>query len=77
MIIKILGAGCDKCDKSYDNAVKAAADLGIEVEIEKVEDLITMMKYGIMTTPGIVVDEKVVMVGRVPKVEEFKSMIRA
>lgn len=76
MIIKILGAGCDKCDKSYDNAVKAAADLGIEVEIEKVEDLITMMKYGIMTTPGIVVDEKVVMVGRVPKVEEFKSMIQ-
>ncbi|MBU5313740.1 TM0996/MTH895 family glutaredoxin-like protein [Tissierella carlieri] len=77
MIIKILGAGCDKCDKSYDNAVKAAADLGIEVKIEKVEDLITMMKYGIITTPGIVVDEKVVMVGRVPKVEEFKSMIRA
>lgn len=76
MIIKILGAGCDKCDKSYDNAVKAAADLGIEVKIEKVEDLITMMKYGIMTTPGIVVDEKVVMVGRVPKVEEFKSMIQ-
>ncbi|CAK7085535.1 thioredoxin family protein [Tissierella sp.] len=76
MIIKILGAGCDKCDKSYDNAVKAAADLGIEVEIEKVEDLITMMKYGIMTTPGIVVDEKVVMVGRIPKVEEFKSMIQ-
>ncbi|MDU5080295.1 thioredoxin family protein [Tissierella carlieri] len=76
MIIKILGAGCDKCDKSYDNAVKAAADLGIEVEIEKVEDLITMMKYGIMTTPGIVVDEKVIMVGRVPKVEEFKSMIQ-
>lgn len=76
MIIKILGAGCDKCDKSYDNAIKAIEELGIDAKVEKVEDLVTMMKYGIMTTPGIVIDEKVVMVGRIPKVEEFKSMIQ-
>ncbi|MDR7856825.1 thioredoxin family protein [Tissierella sp.] len=75
MIIKILGAGCDKCDKSYDNAIKAIGELGVDATVEKVEDLITMMKYGVMTTPGIVVDEKVVMVGRIPQVEDFKKML--
>lgn len=76
MIIKILGSGCDKCSTSYDNAIKAIEELGVDVTVEKVEDLITMMKYGVMTTPGIVVDEKVVMVGKVPKVEEWKKMIK-
>lgn len=77
MIIKILGAGCDKCDISYDNAMKAIAELKSEATVEKVEDLVTMMKYGVMSTPGIVVDEKVVMVGRIPEVKEFKDMIQS
>ena len=76
MIIKILGAGCDKCDISYDNATKAIAELGSKARVERVEDLVTMMKYGVMSTPGIVVDEKVVMVGRIPEVEEFKKIIQ-
>lgn len=76
MIIKILGAGCDKCEKAYDNANKAIEELGIEVTVEKVEDLVTMMKFGIMTTPGIVIDDKVIMVGKIPKVEEFKKIIK-
>jgi len=75
MVIKILGTGCDKCDKAYDNAKKAIADLGEDVVVEKVEDLVTMMKYGILTTPGIIVDEKVLMTGRIPKVEDFKEII--
>ena len=76
MIIKILGSGCDKCSRAYDNAIKAVEELGVDVTVEKVEDLITMMKYGVMTTPGIVIDENVVMVGKVPKVEEWKKMIK-
>lgn len=76
MIIKILGAGCDKCDKAYDNANKAIGELNMDVKVEKVEDLVTMMKFGIMTTPGIVIDDKVIMVGKIPKVEDFKKMIK-
>ena len=75
MIIKILGAGCDKCDTSHVNASKAIEELGGDIKIERVEDLITMMKYGVMSTPGIVIDEKVIMVGRIPEVQEFKDMI--
>ncbi|WP_409227658.1 thioredoxin family protein [Gudongella sp. SC589] len=75
MVIKILGTGCDKCDKSYANAQKAIDELGQEVQLEKVEDLVTMMKYGILTTPGIVVDEKVLTTGRIPSVEDFKRII--
>ena len=78
MIIKILGAGCDKCDTSHVNASRAIEEIGAAetIEIERVEDLITMMKYGVMSTPGIVIDEKVIMVGRIPEVEEFKDMIK-
>ena len=77
MIIKILGAGCDKCDTSHENASKAIEELGAgeKVEVQRVEDLVTMMKYGVMSTPGIVIDEKVIMVGRIPEVQEFKDMI--
>jgi len=76
MIIKILGAGCDKCDKSYDNAMKAIEELGSDATVEKVEDLVTMMKYGVMSTPGIVVDEKVIMIGKIPEVKDFKKIIK-
>jgi len=75
MIIKILGTGCDKCDKSYDNAISAIRELNIDAKVEKVTDLITMMKYGILSTPGIVIDDKVVMVGRVATVEDIKKHI--
>ncbi|MCR3956823.1 MAG: thioredoxin family protein [Gudongella sp.] len=75
MVIKILGTGCDKCDKAFDNAQKAVNELGESVVVEKVEDLVTMIKYGILTTPGIVVDEEVLATGRIPTVEDFKNII--
>ena len=77
MIIKILGAGCDKCDKAHNNALKAIEELGADVKVERIEDLVTMMKYGVMSTPGIVIDKKVVMVGRIPEVKEFKEIIES
>lgn len=76
MIIKILGTGCDKCDKSYDNAIRATKELGIEAKIEKVTDLVTMMKYGILSTPGIVINEKVVMTGRVATLDDYKRLLK-
>ena len=75
MVIKILGAGCDKCEKSYDNTMKAIEELGIEAEVVKVEDLVSMMKFGVMSTPGIVIDEKVVMVGKIPTVADMKKLL--
>jgi len=76
MIIKILGTGCDKCDKSYDNAILATKELGIEAKVEKVTDLVTMMKYGILSTPGIVINEKVVMTGRVATLDDYKRLLK-
>lgn len=75
VIIKILGAGCDKCEKSYNNTLKAIEELGVDASIQKVEDLVSMMKFGVMTTPGIVIDEKVVMVGKIPSVADMKKLL--
>lgn len=65
MNIKILGSGCKKCLALADNAKAAAEIAGIDVEIEKVTDIVAIAGYGVMSTPGLVVDEKVVASGRV------------
>jgi len=75
MIIKILGTGCSNCKKLEENAKKAVEELGVEAIIEKVTDIKEIMKYGVMKTPAIVVDEKVKAFGRVPKVEEIKKYL--
>jgi small redox-active disulfide protein 2 len=76
MIIKILGTGCAKCDKLEENAKQAVTELGIDATIEKVESLMEIMKYGVMTTPALVVDEKVKVVGKVPSCEEIKKFLK-
>lgn len=75
MIIKILGTGCSNCKRLEENAKKAVEELGVEATIEKVTDIKEIMKYGVMKTPAIVVDEKVKAFGRVPKVEEIKKYL--
>ncbi|PRR80456.1 thioredoxin family protein [Clostridium vincentii] len=75
MIIKILGTGCSNCKKLEANAKKAVEELGVDATIEKVTDIKEIMKYGVMKTPAIVVDEKVKAFGRVPKVEEIKKYL--
>ena len=57
MIIKILGTGCDKCDKLEENVKEAVKELGIEASVEKIEDLLEIVKYGVMTSPTLVIDE--------------------
>lgn len=64
MIIKVLGTGCAKCKKLEEEAVKAVEESGIEATIEKVTDLNQIMDYGVMMTPALVIDEKVVSTGR-------------
>lgn len=75
MIIKILGTGCDKCDKLEENVKEAVKELGIEASVEKIEDLLEIVKYGVMTSPTLVIDEKAVSTGKVLKVKKIKELI--
>lgn len=75
MKIKILGTGCDKCEKLEANVKEVLSTLGIEARVDKVEDLVQIMKYGIMTTPGLVVDEKVVSYGKVLKPKDIAKIL--
>ena len=75
MIVKILGPGCKNC-KNLERATREAiADLGLDATVEKVEDYPTIAAYGVMSTPGLVVDEKVVVSGRVPRTAEIKMLL--
>ncbi|OGL43532.1 MAG: redox-active disulfide protein 2 [Candidatus Schekmanbacteria bacterium RBG_13_48_7] len=65
MKIQILGPGCPKCKKLYANAEIAVKELGIEADLEKIEDIQEISKHGILMTPGLVLDGKVVSSGRV------------
>ena len=76
MVIKILGSGCSKCENLMDNTKEALKELGIEAELEKVEDLRDIMKYGVMTTPALVVDEKVLSSGKVLKTKDIVKLLK-
>ena len=71
MNIKILGSGCKKCMALAENAKVAAANEGVSVEIEKVTDIVDISKYGVMSTPALVINEKVVSTGKVLSAEEI------
>ncbi|MCX7725989.1 MAG: thioredoxin family protein [Chitinispirillaceae bacterium] len=73
--IEILGTGCPKCKKLFETASEAVKQLCIEAELNKVEDINEIMKFGVMMTPALVVDGEVKVVGRVPSVEELKKII--
>jgi small redox-active disulfide protein 2 len=75
MVIKVLGSGCKSCTALADMVQAVADRLGIEASVEKVTDLNEIMGYGIMTTPGLVIDEKVKAAGRIPKIEELERML--
>jgi len=74
--VQILGTGCAKCVKLAANAEAAARSAGIEVEIEKVTDIRKIMDYGVMMTPGLVVDGEVKTVGKVPSPDEIKKLLQ-
>ncbi|WP_439183247.1 thioredoxin family protein [Carboxylicivirga taeanensis] len=75
MDIKVLGTGCAKCNSLEEVTRKAVETKGITANIEKVEDLIQIMTYGVMTTPALVIDGKVVVKGRVPSVNEIMELL--
>lgn len=75
MNIKVIGTGCDKCDKLYENVKAAVAECGIEAEIEKVEDLVEIVKLGIMSSPSLMIDGKAVSLGRVLNQKEIRKLL--
>ncbi len=75
MVMKVLGTGCAKCHQLEENTRKAVAELGLDASIEKVENIKDIMKYGVMKTPALVVDEKVKVMGRVPSPDEIKKYL--
>lgn len=75
MDIKILGPGCPKCKTLEKLTREVVEQNGIEATVSKVEDIVAIMNYGVMTTPALVIDEKVVVKGRVPSADEIKRLI--
>ncbi|MFH1842716.1 MAG: thioredoxin family protein [bacterium] len=72
----ILGPGCPKCNKLYEDTEKAAEELDLEFEMHKITDIMAISGFGVMTTPALVVDGEVKCVGKVPSVEELKTLIQ-
>jgi small redox-active disulfide protein 2 len=76
MEIKILGGGCPKCKRLEELAREAAGDLGIEATFTKVKEMDDIMAYDVMSTPALVIDEKVKSSGRMPRKEEIAEWIQ-
>jgi small redox-active disulfide protein 2 len=75
--VKILGTGCAKCNQLLDAVKAVIAAEGIDASVEKVEDIRQIVGYGVMSTPGLVVDGRVVCSGRVPSNAEIREMLTA
>jgi len=75
MKIEILGMGCATCNKLEDTVRQAVKETGIEAQVEHVTDIKQIMAYGVMTTPALVIDGKVVAAGKLPTLADIKIMI--
>lgn len=75
MKIEILGTGCAKCKTLYENTKRAVEESGVNAEIVKVEDIPSIMKYGVMSTPALVIDGEVKFSGKVASVGEIMGML--
>lgn len=76
MEIKVLGSGCPKCLKLEKIVKEALKELGIEANIEKVTDYADIVSYGVMSTPALVVDNKVIFSGKVPNLKQIKNYLQ-
>lgn len=72
--IKVLGAGCSSCHTQYENAKEAVKNMGLDIEVEYITDMQKVMEYGVMSMPAIVVNEKVVSMGKVLKASEVEKL---
>jgi small redox-active disulfide protein 2 len=74
--IKVLGTGCPKCKTTYNNVLEALKQSNLQANVEKVEDIEEILKYNILTTPALLVDEHVKIKGRVAKVNEIIELLK-
>jgi small redox-active disulfide protein 2 len=76
MEIRILGAGCPRCNEVEKRTMNVLADLGVAADVQKVKDIKEIAKYGAFGTPGLVINGKVKSYGRIPSLEEIKAWIQ-
>jgi small redox-active disulfide protein 2 len=76
MKIEVLGTGCPKCMSVEQNVKKALAELAVQAEVEKVTDIQQIIQRGVMSTPALVIDGKLVLQGKNPSVEQLKELIK-
>lgn len=74
--IKVLGAGCKSCHEQYENAKEAVKKMGLPVEVEYITDMQKVMEYGVMSMPALVVNEKVVSMGKVLKPADVEKLLQ-
>lgn len=77
MDIKILGKGCPRCDEVVKRTLNALAELNVAADVQKVKDLKEITSYGVISTPGLVINGKVKAQGRIPSLVEIKEWIKA
>jgi small redox-active disulfide protein 2 len=75
--IRVLGPGCDRCQKLYENTTEAVAEIGLDAHVEKVDDITEIARRGILSTPALVVDDELVVAGRVPSVTQLRELLSA
>ena len=75
-IVKILGTGCPKCKQTMAIVTDVVNENNIDARIEKVEDIMDIMKYNVMSTPSVVIDEQVIIKGRVPSKSELIEILK-
>ncbi|MDD6038735.1 MAG: thioredoxin family protein [bacterium] len=76
MNVKVLGGGCKKCETLLANVKEAVASAGVEAEVEYITDFAVIADYGIMSMPAIIVDEKIVSMGKVLKSSEIENLLK-
>ena len=74
--ILVLGPGCAKCEDLFRETEKAVNELNLDADVQKIKDINEIMKYGVMFTPALIVDDEVKVTGKVPSLDEIKELIK-
>lgn len=75
-IIKVLGTGCPKCKTTYNNVLEALKQLGMEANVIKIEEIEEIMKYNVLTTPVLMIDDEMKVKGRIAQIDEIKELLK-